>query len=246
MAKAFRKSRSFLVDLSADAGFLVVDLLRVLKSRYDYRSLSAITGLPVSTLTRYITGKTAPRASKAERLLRNLLDNLNLTALITENVEYNGDGVDLTGVMLNPNILKIIGAYILEEFAGMKITSLLPLDLLSIPLASYLSTAISRPMHILSREPITVDDHSIPIIFRENENGEVKAYWLLIRRGCKNESVLTISAQTPDPGFFNSLLKILKEHKIELGGFFSVIVEEDKLRRLKIPPGVKRSYILAV
>jgi len=38
----------------------------------------------------------------------------------------------------------------------------------------------------------------------------------------------------------------LKEHKIELGGFFSVIVEEDKLRRLKIPPGVKRSYILAV
>ena len=243
MAKAFRKSRSFSIDLSADASTIAVDLLRVLKSRYDYKALSTITGIPVSTLTRYITGKTAPRASKAERLLKNLLENVNLAALISENAGYNG-GVDLAAVMLNPNILKIIGAHILEEFSGMKITAILPLDILSIPLASYLSTAISRPMYLLSSEPVTTDGHSIPIIFREEGRGSAKAYWLLIRRNCKSDSVLTISTQVPDPCLFNTLIEILAENRIDLGGFFAVIAEEEKLRRLKIPPGVRRSYII--
>ncbi|RLG12370.1 MAG: hypothetical protein DRN64_00050 [Thaumarchaeota archaeon] len=243
MARAFRKSRSFSIDLTADASMIAVDLLKVLKSKYDYKALSAITGIPVSTLTRYITGKTAPRSSKAERLLKNLLENINLAALISESAGHNGD-VDLAAVMLNPNMLKIIGAHVLEEFSGMKITAILPLDVLSVPLASYLSTAISRTMYLLSSEPVTADGHSIPVIFREAGRGAAKAYWLLVRRSCKNDSVLAISAQTPDPYLFNALVEVLAENGVALGGFFSVTAEEEKLRKLRIPPGVKRSYIV--
>ena len=243
MAKAFRKRGSLVVDLSADAGLVIVDLLRVLKSRYNYKALSRITGCPVSTLTRYITGKTSPRGVRAERLLRNLLKNINLPALISEGAEFDG-GVDLTEVMLNPNLIKIIGAYVLGEFAGMKITSILPLDFLSVPLASYLATSISRPMHLISSEPISADGHSIPLVFLDNGDGAARAYWLFMRKNCKGESVLMLSSRVPDPHFFDLLLKTLMDHKIELGGFFAVAVKEEELRRLKIPPGVKRSYIL--
>lgn len=244
MAKAFRKKGSMLVDLSADAGLVIVNLLRVLKSRYSYKALSRITGCPVSTLTRYITGKTSPRGVRAERLLRNLLKNINLPALISEDAEFNGGGLDLTKIMLNPNLIKVIGAYVLGEFAGMKITSILPLDFLSVPLASYLATSISRPMHLISSEPISADGHSIPLVFLDNGGGAARAYWLFIRKSYKGESVLTLSSQVPDPHFFDLLLKTLLDHKMELGGFFAVAVKEEELRRLKIPPGVKRSYIL--
>ncbi|MCD6312571.1 MAG: hypothetical protein J7L79_01985 [Thaumarchaeota archaeon] len=244
MAKAFRKSRSMLVDLSTDAGLVVVDLLRVLKSKYNYKALSRITGCPVSTLTRYITGKTAPRGAKAERLLRNLLNNINLPALITEGAEFDGGELDLTKIMLNPNLIKIIGAFILGEFAGMKITSILPLDFLSMPLASYLATSISRPIHLISSDPISADGHSIPLVFPDNGGGAARAYWLFMRKNCRGESVLMLSSRAPDPRFFDLLLKTLIDHKIELGGFFSVAVKEEELRALKIPPGVKRSYIL--
>ncbi len=246
MPRAFRKSSNLLIDLSADAGLVVVDLLRVLKSKYDYKALSRITGFPISTLTRYITGKTAPRGPKAEKLLKNLLSNINLQALITKYAEFNGGRLDLTRIMLNPNLVKIIGAYILEEFAGMKITSILPLDLLSIPLASYLSTTISRPIHLLLCDPISADGRSIPIVYSNGEEGEAKAYWLFLRKNCKSESVLTLSSRTPDPDLFDLLLKTLAEQKMDLGGFFSVSVREDELRELRIPPGVKRSYILVI
>lgn len=244
MAKAFRKSGRMLVDLSADAGFVIVDLLRVLKSKYNYKALSKITGCPVSTLTRYVTGKTSPRGAKAERLLRNLLKNINLPALITERAEFDGGELDLTKIMLNPNLIKIIGAYVLGEFTGMKITSILPLDFLSVPLASYLSTSISRPMHLISNEPISADGHSIPLVFSDNSSGAARAYWLFMRKNCKGESILMLSSRVPDPRFFDLLLRTLIEHKMELGGFFSVTVKEEELRNLRIPPGVKRSYIL--
>ncbi len=244
MPKAFRKSSNLLIDLSADVGLVVVDLLRILKLKYDYKALSKITGFPVSTLTRYITGKTAPRGSKIEKLLKSLLNNINFSALISEYAGFNGGHLDLTRVMFNPSLVKVIGAYVLEEFAGMKITSILPLDILSMPLASYLSMVTSRPMHLLSYDPISADGHSIPIVYSNDEGGEMKACWLFLRRNYKSESILALSSRTPDPNLFNTLLKILGERKMELGGFFSVSVREDEFRKLKIPPGVKRSYIL--
>ena len=244
MAKSFRKVKNLVIDVSSEANTVVTDLLRVLKSKYDYRALSAITGIPVSTLTRYITGKTSPKGAKAEKLLRNLLSNVNLTALIMNDVSYDGDGLNLAEIMLNPSIVKIIGAHVINEFIGMKITSFLALDLLSIPLVTYLASVTSRPMYVISPEPVSVNGDSTPVLFTEGECGFARAYWLLMRKRSKKESVLAISSQTPNPNFFNSLLETLRKLEIELGGFFSVVAKEDELKKLKIPPGVKRSYIL--
>ncbi len=244
MVKSFRKFRNLTIDVSYEANDVVIDVLRVLKSKYDYRALSAITGFPISTLTRYITGKTSPKGAKAKKLLENLLSNVNLVRLIMENADFDGNGLDLAKIMLNPNMVKIIGAHVINEFTGMKITSILPLDVLSIPLATYLSSATSRPMHMISSEPVSTNGDSVPIVFTEGDHGSIRARWLLARKNCKSESILAVSSQTPNPHFFNALLDVLKKLEMELGGFFSIIVREDYLKKLRIPPGVKRSYII--
>ena len=244
MAKSFKKTKNLVIDMSFEAGKIAVDLLRILKSKYDYRALSTITGFPISTLTRYITGKTAPKGAKAERLLKNLLSNINLTALIVNEVGDPDGNPNLSELLLNPDIIKVFGAHVINEFMGMKITSILPLDILSIPLATYLSSATSRPMHMISSEPVSANGDSVPIVFTEGDHGSIKARWLLARKNCKSESILAVSSQTPNPHFFNALLDVLKKLEMELGGFFSIIVREAYLKKLRIPPGVKRSYII--
>ncbi|RLG04481.1 MAG: hypothetical protein DRN54_00840, partial [Thaumarchaeota archaeon] len=97
---------------------------------------------------------------------------------------------------------------------------------------------------LISSEPISADGHSIPLVFSDNGGGSARAYWLFVRKNCKSESVLMLSSRVPDPRLFDLLLKTLMDYKMELGGFFSVAVKEEELRKLKIPPGVKRSYIL--
>jgi len=245
MSRAFRKSNNMAISLSTDAGSVIVDVLKVLKLKYDYKALSKITGFPISTLTRYITGKTAPRGSKAERLLRNTLNNINLPAFIAEYSGFDGGRIDLAKIMLNPNLVKIIGAYVLEEFAGMKITSIMPLDILSLPLASYLSITTSRPLHLVSPLPISSPDHLMPLIFSD-DGGDARAYWLLLRKNCNRESILFLSSRTPEPCFFNKLVERLMDEKMEIGGLFMVAAREELLGELRVPPGVKRSYLLVI
>lgn len=244
MAKGFKKTKDLVIDMSFEAGNVVVDLLRILKSKYDYRALSTITGFPVSTLTRYITGKTAPKGTKAERLLKNLLSNINLTALIMNDFGGPDGNPDLSKLLLNPNIIKVLSAHIINEFIGMKITSILPLDILGIPLATYLAAATSRPLYLISPEPVTVNGDVIPIIFSEDGHGQAQACWLMMNKCGKKESVLIICSQTPNPYFFNSLIETIWKMGIELGGFFTIVAKEENLRKMKIPPGVKRSYII--
>ena len=234
-----------MLDSGEGLSSVAIDLLRILKARYNYRKLSVITGFPVSTLTRYLTGKTVPKGAKTWKLLKNLVANINISALIAQNIR-NGDGyLDLTPIMLNSNMIKVLGAHVINEFAGTKVTSVLSLDMLSVPLASYLATTTSRPLHVISPEPLSVNGENIPIVFPELGTPYAKSRWLLMNSPKKRESILAVSSQTPDPSFFNALIKVLKRKNAEIAGLFTVIAKEEILQRLNIPPGVKRSYVLA-
>ena len=245
MAKAFKRTNRLTLNLDEGGRLIAVDLLKILKSKYNYRKLSTITGFPVSTLTRYLTGKTIPKRSRAEKLLKNLLADINISSLIAQNIDGGEeDYPNLSRVMLDPNIIKVLGAHILNEFMGMKVTSFLSLDLLSIPLASYLSTTTSRPLHIIANEPIAFNGESIPIIFTEHGGMHAKSYWLVLRGNRRRESILAIASHSPTPPFFNSLMDTLTRLKHELVGIFMVSAREAHLKKMNLPPTLKRSYIL--
>ena len=244
MVKVFKRTNRLTLNLEEEGRLIAVDLLKILKTKYNYRKLSTITGFPVSTLTRYLTGKTIPKRSRTEKLLKNLLANINISSLIAQNIGGGKDYSDLSRVMLDPNIIKVLGAHVLNEFMGMKVTSFLSLDLLSIPLASYLSTMTSRPLHIIANEPIAFNGESVPIIFTDLGGMHAKSYWLVLRRNRRKESILAVASHSPTPSFFNSLMDILTRLRHELAGIFMVSAREDYLKKMNLPPTLKRSYIL--
>ena len=112
MAKVFKRTNRLTLNLEEEGRLIAVDLLKILKTKYNYRKLSTITGFPVSTLTRYLTGKTIPKRSRTEKLLKNLLANINISSLIAQNIGGGKDYSDLSRVMLDPNIIKVLGAHV--------------------------------------------------------------------------------------------------------------------------------------
>lgn len=245
MSPRGRGREKALLDSGDWLGSVAVDLLRILKTRYNYRKLSIMTGVPVSTLTRYLTGKTVPKGMKVKRLLKNLMANINISSLIAQSIRGSGDDMDLTPIMFDPNMVKVLGAYVINEFAGTRVTSFLALDTLSVPLTTYLAVSTSRPFHIVSSEPLSTNGESMPIIFNDPEDAWIKSYWLLLRFNRKRENVLAISSKTPDPRFFNLLAKTLEDKGSEITGLFSVVMSKENLNRLAVKPGCKRSYILS-
>jgi transcriptional regulator with XRE-family HTH domain len=234
-----------LFQINNGVSHIVVDLLKVLKDRYNYKKLSNLTGIPISTLTRYLTGKTIPKGSKARRLLKNLVLNLNLSSLISQLIR-DGDSIDLFKVMFNPNMIKIIGAHVINEYVGMKITSFMALDLLSIPLTAYLSTVTSRHFYIVAREPLPVDNQELFTIFL-NDSRSIwpTCYWVYFNQARKKESILMVSAKTPEYEFFNKLIEVLEKKNVEIAGLFSLIGSEEEFSKLSLKPGCKRYCILS-
>jgi hypothetical protein len=81
------------------SSLMLVELLKSLKSLMDYRMLSQHTGIPVSTLTRYVTNKTLPRGRKTLELINKLLNMEDIKTLISERVVVNGEDVDISRVV---------------------------------------------------------------------------------------------------------------------------------------------------
>ncbi|MEM2267159.1 MAG: hypothetical protein QXT51_01920 [Nitrososphaerota archaeon] len=224
---------------------IAVDLLKVLKSSYNYRKLSNITGIPVSTLTRYLTGKTMPRGVKARKLIKNLIMNLNISSLLSHFTDGDGS-LDLYEVMFNPNMIKIIAAHVLNEFAGMRITSLLALDNLSIPLTTYLSAITMRPFSIVSREPLPIKNSDMYTLILEDSKGVWPlCYWLYFKNVKKRESILIISSKTPEARLFNKLAQIIEKKNSEIVGFFSVVGSLEEFSRLNLKSNCRKYYIIS-
>lgn len=240
-----KSSGKELFQVNNDVSHITVDLLKVLKAKYNYKKLSNLTGIPVSTLTRYLTGKTIPKGTKSKRLLKNLIANLNVSSLISQFIKGN-DAVDISKIMFNPNMIKIIGAHIINEFAGMKITSFMALDLLSIPLTAYLSTVTSRHFSLVTKEPLPIDgQESFIVTCNDSKSIWPTCYWVFFKQVRKRESILMISTKTPEYDFFNKLAESLEKRNAEIVGIFSLIGNEEEYLKLDLKPGCKRYYILS-
>lgn len=224
---------------------ITIDLLKVLKAKYNYKKLSNLTGIPVSTLTRYLTGKTIPKGAKSKRFLSNLIANLNISSFISQFIEDN-NAIDISKIMFNPNMIKIIGAHIINEFAGMKITSFMALDLLSIPLTAYLSTITSRHFSLVTREPLPTDgQESFVIACNDSKSAWTTCYWIFFKPVRKKESLLMVSTKIPECDFFNKLTEALEKKKVEIAGLFSLIGSEEDYSKLNLKPGCRKYYIIS-
>ncbi len=130
---------------------LVAEALRVAKKFYSYRELSRITGIPEGMLSRYVTGHVIPSYEQAERIWRALEKAIDPRRIVADRIKELGGLIDLTPILTNPLLLRIISVYFYNRLSGYSITRILVPETSGITLATALSMVFDVPMAIARR-----------------------------------------------------------------------------------------------
>lgn len=234
------------VELSISHGeeLLVINILRLLKEKYDYKTLSKITGLPISTLNRYCVGKSIPRNRRIMNLINKIIPALDIEKIIRENIIIGKNGyMDFSALFLNANILKVLSLYVLDFFAGRKITCIIAFDELSISLATSIALASNKKLLFLSNSPICEIKDSF-LFFSYSGFGESNVYWLPKKHIKMNENALIIISNASNSNKINSFFDFLKEINVSVNGVFSVIGKKDEWEKIKFPLGTKNMCLV--
>jgi len=235
-----KRRESLNVGLSQAA----VDVLRYLKGRYDYRRLSSITSISQSTLSRYVTGKTMPRAKNARKILERSLEIINPREIVRE---YFGNDLNIEeGVHISHDVqtLKILASYALNTFMGTRVNSSLALDIPSIPLAACFSSLVGGMLFFVLDKPIWQDGEYLEVSYKSVETSRTERLWFPSRAVKKDSSMVIFTSVILSLSPVKEIFKVLERHKIHVAGLFTLVTLKDVWERLSVTPGCKRVAIL--
>lgn len=242
MVRTFVKSTSLMHGMETVA----LDLLKLLKQKYDYKTLSEITGLPTPTLNRYIKNKTVPRSQNVKKIIEKVISLVDIAELIKEKVLISEDSANVYEVVSNPNMLKLINFFIVNEFSGSKLTAIMPLDVHSIPLSTVSAITTDRKILLLSERPLWDDDETITLTYKIPGFVEKFKLWLPKNTVSNKDSVLMISSFLNSDSLVNSAVNMLRNRGAFVTGLFSIMAKEQLWKKILLPPGSKKKCLLLV
>lgn len=241
MAEA-REDRAAYVERGA--GMVAVELLKLVKSSYDYKSLSQVTGLPTSTLSRYVKGRTFPRGQKAKQLLEKLVSVAKPEKIVSERINSANNELDASPLVFDTRFLKIINAYATNAFAGRKITCVMALDNLSLPLATSIGLSLDRKIVYVSDRPLWNDADSIHVTYYVRDLGERRGVWIPKQLLSNRESFLLVCGVLMNSLLPNALISYMKKSNMVFAGIFALAASKQSWDEITLPPTAKVSVTL--
>ncbi len=130
---------------------LISDALRSAKRRYSYREISKVTGVDATLLAKYVNGLLVPSYEHSLKIwkgLKKLLDPAKVVLDITKNY---GGLIDLTQIITDPLMLRIISLEFLDRFKDDEITKILVPETSGISLATAISLHFNAPLVVARR-----------------------------------------------------------------------------------------------
>ncbi len=216
-------------DVSTSLVF--VDLLKVLKTMMDYRTLSAHTGLPISTLTRYVTNKTIPRGKNIPVLIGKLLEHVDIKSLIMHRLLTDGEEIDVSAVVTETNLVKLILPYMVKEFVGYKIDSLIAIDKPGLILATAFGLTMMKKVFYCQNHETGFPNYWKEVKFRIRE----LRTWsrLFIPKDVLKSNVLFVGGVLDNPTLINELRNRIVESKGDVVGVFSIVLTKNFMKSAK-------------
>ncbi|MCL7385616.1 MAG: helix-turn-helix domain-containing protein [Thaumarchaeota archaeon] len=242
MVKTYVKSTPLMHGMETVA----LDLLKLLKQKYDYKTLSKMTGLPTSTLNRYIKNKTVPRNQNVKKLIEKVAPIIDMAEIIREKALISDEDVNVYELVSNPSMLKLINFFIMNEFSGSKLTAIMPLDVHSIPLSAVSAITVDRRILLLSERPLWDDEEAITLTYKIPGFVEKFKLWLPKNVVSSKDSVLMISSFLNSDSLVNSAVSMLQKRGASVTGLFSIMAKEQLWKKVLLPPGSKKKCLLLV
>jgi len=229
-----------------DTQIHAVELLSLARDVMSLRELAKRVNLSPVVLSRYIRGEYLPSYKRAYFLVRKLSSFISLKRLVLSNIDYDKHGfINMTKILSNMMLLKLITRYIIELFTGKRITKVITIATDGIPLGVHVATSLNVPLVYAkkSRELGVTSFYEEPYI----TGSTVKTLYLPRGMIRKSDYVLVVDDILRETNEHNALIKILCERiRTNLVGIFVIIaIGEDWQTRLNLPPG-SEAYALLV
>jgi len=227
----------------ASTSYIVVELLKTLKESYDYKTLSKLTGIPVSTMTRYVNGRTLPRGRKTVELVSKLTSLVDVEKIVKERIKNGPDGVDITPAISEGYILKLITAHFVKNLMATQVSRILAVDEPGIALATSLGLTLDKKVYFMSERPLWPEDLAINIKYYIRESGERRGVWLPKEAIKSRKSILLAAGIVSHPALFRELHRRISELGGHLTGLCAIVSTQQALQELK-PNQVGERYVL--
>ncbi|MEM3032487.1 MAG: hypothetical protein QW756_07940 [Nitrososphaerota archaeon] len=223
--------------------YLVVELLKTLKDTHDYKSLSKLTGIPISTMTRYVNGKTLPRGRKTVELMTKLISIVDVEKIVRERITNGPDGVDITPAVSEGHILKLITAHFIKNLTATQVSSILAVDEPGIVLATSIGLVLGRRVYFVSERPLWPEESAINIKYYIKESGERRNVWVPKGAIKSRKSTLVVAGMLSHPALFRELYKRATENGGHLAGLCTIVSSASALQELK-PHQIGEKHVL--
>ncbi|MEM1942832.1 MAG: hypothetical protein QXO30_03580 [Candidatus Caldarchaeum sp.] len=213
------------------ASLILVDLLKTLKTMMDYKTLSKHTGIPVSTLTRYVTNKTLPRGRKIPETVDKLLELVNIESFVQQRLVTNGDEVDVSQVVAESQLIKLIVPYMYREFMGTKIDSVLAVDKAGLVVATAFGLATMKKTFYCVGSETGFPNRWKEVKYRVRE----ARIWskVYVPSTVLRDNVLLTMGVLDDILLLKELRNRVVESRGEITGVFSIAASRDLMKNLK-------------
>ena len=215
----------------------VVEILRLLKSRYKYSELSRLTGLPATVLSRYILGHVLPSFERAVELWHILKKVINIRNEIVERIKFDGNGFfDNTAIIYDPLVRTFVTTWIYEKLMGTRVNKVLTVAVDGVPLATTLSDKLGVPLVVAKKEKeIGVQDFWTVDLIRGSGHREtlyVPKHWL-----SKKDWVVIVDDVIRTGETQRALLELVEKVGARLSGLFILISVGDWQDKVDVPDG---------
>ncbi|MCS7142877.1 MAG: hypothetical protein NZ920_03665 [Aigarchaeota archaeon] len=217
-----------------------VDMLRFLKSRHDYRKISSMTKLPSSTLSRYVSGRTLPRYKNAYRIVNICSEVIKPGEIIKEVLSPPNEQDNLITISQDVQKVKIMALHAFSELLGVKINSVLAVDIVSIPIATYFASLTNSSLFFASEKPLWQEGEYVEIGYRVDGIASRQRLWIPLKSLDRRNSIVLFVSSVFSVSPLREIIRHFEKSRIPLAAICTLVAYREVWESILIPSGTKR------
>ena len=128
-----------------------VELLALLKKRYDYKTLSELLDLPIPVLSRYVNGRVLPNTARSEKIISVFKEGY-LSEVLKSKIAKTEEGFyDISSILRDISLQKVVGKVAYNEFNYIEVDKLLTVATDGIPIAVWVAGEFNAELVIAKK-----------------------------------------------------------------------------------------------
>ncbi|MCS7095211.1 MAG: hypothetical protein NZ988_05340 [Thaumarchaeota archaeon] len=220
-----------------------IDVLNFLKSRYNYRKLSKLFGIPQSTLVRYLHGKTLPRPAIAKDIMKRALELVRPEELVREYLSSDRD-LGLLRLISDSMAIKVLAYHAIRTFEGTRVVAAVNLDPPVIPLVAAFSLTTGCALVMVNERPMCDVENYVCVAYRPAGDFSSRHLWVPSTIKQHKDGIALFASSVDSPSPLTEFFTTIQDLGIRCSGIYSLYAREEVWNSIKFPVGCRKRAVL--